>query len=111
MKTLTFLLLAIVALSCSEEEPLTKKQVITFNVVTPAREEFTGTINWGVNALEYSDRIRSTGYASSFEIEPNDIFLLNVASDTESFQVVFFKERKLLKTVTIKAGEQQTFNW
>lgn len=110
MKTIIITLFAITLYSCSDNEVMPKAEAYTFNVFAQDGKPVIAKINWGVNSVEYSDKIDNSGYASVCYLLPADRIILSVDSKTSDFAVIFFYEEKEVKRKPIVSGHVYQFD-
>jgi len=64
--------------SCVEHYPFDQTKGEAYSFYVDGDGKFQAVIRWGVNGVEYNDRINANGYASGFELKDGDKFFIQV---------------------------------
>jgi hypothetical protein len=100
--TLLFLLLVC---QCSGVDPGPRPQEFTFAVYSldhPA--EIDASVRWGVNSIEFSQRVKSGGFASAFMAYDKDLFFIQVDSADPLLLVIINNKTKRRVELTVDPG-------
>lgn len=64
--------------SCVEQYPFDQTQGERYSFSVDGNGKFEAVVRWGIDGIEYNDRINANGYASGFELKENELFYIQV---------------------------------
>lgn len=76
------IIMLLVMASCVEHYPFDQTEGERFSFSVDGNGKFEAIIRWGIDGIQYNDKINANGYSSGFELKPNEIFYIQVDSNS-----------------------------
>lgn len=94
------IIILLVMASCVEHYPFDQTQGERFTFSVDGNGKFEAVIRWGIDGIQYNDRINANGYASGFKLKPNEVFYIQVDSNLPVEITVSKNNSKQVKILT-----------
>lgn len=94
------IIILLVMASCVEHYPFDQTQGERFSFSVDGNGKFEAVIRWGIDGIQYNDRINANGYASGFDLKRNEVFYIQVDSNSPVEITVSKNNSKQVKILT-----------
>lgn len=99
-REMRLIILLLVMASCVEHYPFDQMQGERFSFSVDGNGKFQAVIRWGIDGIQYNERINANGYASGFELKANEVFYIQVDSNSPVEVTISKNNSKQTKTLT-----------